>query len=69
MLLDENLVQTAHLHPLFVREHSKRILRSAIWNDTEFLAELNVMDYSLVVGVDGNRRELVVGIVGTFPAL
>lgn len=59
-------MQTAHLNPLFVREHSKRILRSAIWNDTKFLADLNVMDYSLVVGVDGTRRELVVGIVGTW---
>ncbi|KZV78621.1 hypothetical protein EXIGLDRAFT_633621, partial [Exidia glandulosa HHB12029] len=67
VLLDENLVQTAHLNPLFVREHSKRILRSAIWNDTKFLADLNVMDYSLVVGVDSNKRELVVGIVGTSP--
>lgn len=65
MLLDENLMQTAHLNPLFVREHSKRILRSAIYNDTKFLAEMNVMDYSLVVGVDPLKRELVVGIVGT----
>ncbi|EJD52194.1 hypothetical protein AURDEDRAFT_181710 [Auricularia subglabra TFB-10046 SS5] len=63
VLLDENLVQTAHLNPLFVREHSKRILRSAIWNDTKFLADLNVMDYSLVVGVDSAKQELVVGIV------
>ena len=56
---------TAHINPLFVREHSKRILRSAILNDTEFLSDLNVMDYSLVVGVDSACRELVVGIVGT----
>lgn len=63
VLLDENLMLTAHINPLFVREHSKRILRSAILNDTEFLADLNVMDYSLVVGVDSARRELVVGIV------
>ncbi|KAH7107138.1 hypothetical protein BKA62DRAFT_765689 [Auriculariales sp. MPI-PUGE-AT-0066] len=63
VLLDENLAQTAHLNPLFVREHSKRILRSAIYNDTKFLAEMNVMDYSLVVGVDPIGKELVVGIV------
>jgi hypothetical protein len=28
-----------------------------------FLASLNVMDYSLVVGVDSERKELVVGVV------
>ena len=50
--------------PFYLREHSKRILRGALWNDSKFLAELNVMDYSLVVGVDTNKDELVVGIVG-----
>lgn len=28
-----------------------------------FLANLNVMDYSLVVGVDSESKELVVGVV------
>lgn len=28
-----------------------------------FLSNLNVMDYSLVVGVDSEKHELVVGIV------
>ncbi|KAI0068031.1 hypothetical protein BV25DRAFT_1986869 [Artomyces pyxidatus] len=63
VLLDENLVQTAHLAPFYVREHSKRILRGALYNDSKFLADINVMDYSLVVGVDSNNNELVVGIV------
>ncbi|KAI0334482.1 hypothetical protein GY45DRAFT_1431675 [Cubamyces sp. BRFM 1775] len=63
VLLDENLVQTAHLTPFYVREHSKRILRGALFNDSKFLADINVMDYSLVVGVDSAKNELVVGIV------
>jgi 1-phosphatidylinositol-3-phosphate 5-kinase len=46
-----------------MRDHSKRILRTALYNDTLFLSNLNVMDYSLVVGVDVDRHELVVGIV------
>lgn len=50
--------------PLYLREHSKRILRGALWNDSKFLADLNVMDYSLVVGVDSQTDELVIGIVG-----
>ncbi|OBZ68491.1 1-phosphatidylinositol 3-phosphate 5-kinase FAB1, partial [Grifola frondosa] len=64
VLLDENLVETAHLTPFYLREHSKRILRGALFNDSKFLADINVMDYSLVVGVDSMNNELVVGIVG-----
>ncbi|THV06539.1 hypothetical protein K435DRAFT_481972 [Dendrothele bispora CBS 962.96] len=63
VLLDENLVQTAHLEPFYLREHSKRILRGALYNDSKFLADINVMDYSLVCGVDSKNNELVVGIV------
>ncbi|KAH7906473.1 hypothetical protein BJ138DRAFT_1071661 [Hygrophoropsis aurantiaca] len=63
VLLDENLVETAHLSPFYLREHSKRILRGALFNDSKFLADINVMDYSLVVGVDSQTNELVVGIV------
>ncbi|VDB86931.1 unnamed protein product [Peniophora sp. CBMAI 1063] len=63
VLLDENLVQAAHMAPFYVREHSKRILRGALYNDSKFLADINVMDYSLVVGVDNHSNELVVGIV------
>lgn len=63
VLLDENLVETAHLSPFYVREHSKRILRGALYNDSTFLADINVMDYSLVVGVDNDTHELVAGIV------
>ena len=64
----DNSVLVAHLHPFYLREHSKRILRGALYNDSKFLADINVMDYSLVVGVDGVRNELVVGIVGEFPS-
>ncbi|KIY46344.1 hypothetical protein FISHEDRAFT_47454 [Fistulina hepatica ATCC 64428] len=63
VLLDENLIQCAHEKPFYVREHSKRILRGALHNDTKFLADINVMDYSLVCGVDSETDELVVGIV------
>ncbi|KAJ7070594.1 hypothetical protein C8F01DRAFT_1106988, partial [Mycena amicta] len=63
VLLDENLVQAAHLAPFYLREHSKRILRGALYNDTKFLSDVNVMDYSFLVGVDSQNNELVVGIV------
>ena len=54
----------SHLLPFYVREHSKRILRGALWNDSKFLANLNIMDYSVVVAVDSTKNELIVGIVG-----
>ncbi|KAJ7606790.1 hypothetical protein FB45DRAFT_949133 [Roridomyces roridus] len=63
VLLDENLVETAHLAPFYLREHSKRILRGALYNDSKFLSDVNVMDYSFLVGVDSQNNELVVGIV------
>ena len=53
----------SHTSPLFVREHSKRILRSALYNDSLFLTDMNVMDYSLMVGLDETRHELVIGII------
>lgn len=52
-----------HLAPFHLREHGKRILRGAIWNDTKFLQSVNVMDYSLLVGVDDDTKELVLGVV------
>jgi len=80
VLLDENLLEsmrtnchTAGLliflaaiysNPICVREESKATLGMTIWNDTLFLSSLNVMDYSLLVGVDEEKNELVVGIIG-----
>ena len=63
VLLDENMVDFIYATPLFAREHSKRLLRASVYNDTLFLAKQNVMDYSLMVAVDEERKELVVGII------
>lgn len=58
--------------PLYIREHSKvnrlslfhqKLLRASVWNDTLFLWKSNVMDYSLLVGIDDDKHELVLGIV------
>ena len=37
-----SLLLAAHLAPFYLREHSKRILRGALYNDSKFLAEINV---------------------------
>jgi 1-phosphatidylinositol-3-phosphate 5-kinase len=48
---------------LILLQHSKKLLRAAIFNDTLFLQRNDVMDYSLMVAVDEARKELVVGII------
>ena len=63
VLLDENMVEFIYESPLFAREHSKKLLRASVWNDTLFLSRQNVMDYSLMIAIDENRKELVVGII------
>jgi 1-phosphatidylinositol-3-phosphate 5-kinase len=59
------LISVIYESPLFVGQHSKRMLRHSLWNDTLFLAKMNVMDYSLVIGIDEEHKDLVLGIIGT----
>ena len=66
VLLDENMVEFIYESPLFVREHAKKLLRASLWNDTLFLSKQNVMDYSLMIGIDEVKKELVVGIIGAY---
>ncbi|KAF2031276.1 hypothetical protein EK21DRAFT_111101 [Setomelanomma holmii] len=64
VLLDENLVDIIYSEtPIFVREHTKKILKASVWNDTLFLSQNNVMDYSLMAGFDDTNREIIVGII------
>ncbi|XP_042457179.1 1-phosphatidylinositol-3-phosphate 5-kinase FAB1B-like isoform X1 [Zingiber officinale] len=63
VLLDQNLIEAMPTSPIFVGNKAKRLLERAVWNDTAFLASVDVMDYSLLVGVDENKHELVLGII------
>ncbi|XAR55617.1 1-phosphatidylinositol-3-phosphate 5-kinase [Bertholletia excelsa] len=63
VLLDQNFVNDMNASPLYVGTKSKRLLQRAVWNDTSFLYSINVMDYSLLVGVDTQHHELVCGII------
>ncbi|XP_022941957.1 putative 1-phosphatidylinositol-3-phosphate 5-kinase FAB1C [Cucurbita moschata] len=63
VLLDLNLLEALRTKPIFLGSKAKRKLERAIWNDTSFLASIDVMDYSLLVGVDEERKELVLGII------
>ncbi|KAG6736171.1 hypothetical protein POTOM_061102 [Populus tomentosa] len=63
VLLDQNLIEAMPTSPIFVGNKSKRLLERAVWNDTSFLASIDVMDYSLLVGVDEEKHELALGII------
>lgn len=63
VLLDENMVEYIHEHPLFVREHTKKMLRTSLYNDSLFLTKMNVMDYSLVIGINEQARTVYAGLV------
>ncbi|KAK0158635.1 hypothetical protein PV328_009612 [Microctonus aethiopoides] len=63
VLLDENLLNMSCDSPLYIRPHSNAVLNKAIEQDTKFLADNSVMDYSLLVGLEPNSDELVLGII------
>lgn len=63
VLLDENMIEYIYESPVFVKEQLKKLLRGSLFNDTSFLSAMDVMDYSLVIGIDDNTQKLYVGII------
>ncbi|CAL8106305.1 unnamed protein product [Calicophoron daubneyi] len=63
VLLDQNLLNASIDNPLYLRVHSKNALSHCLQVDTAFLANLFIMDYSLLVGVDLTTNELVLGLI------
>ena len=51
-------------NPLYVRGYSQSVLNKALNADTQFLASQLVMDYSLLVGIDDETNQLIVGLIG-----
>ena len=48
-----------------LRPHSKLVLQEAIKHDSEFLSKSNIMDYSLLLGIDVERKQIACGLVDT----
>ncbi|KNC99530.1 uncharacterized protein SPPG_04921 [Spizellomyces punctatus DAOM BR117] len=63
VMWDGDWVDGRYKQLLRLHAHSKKIIAESVWNDTQFLSDANVMDYSLLVGVNDDKKELVVGIV------
>lgn len=60
---DENLLEMIYAEPICVSNEAKAMLAMTVWNDTLCLSSLNVMDYSLLVGIDQTNGKLVLGII------
>lgn len=50
--------------PLYILGHSQSVLLGALMRDASFLERNEVMDYSLLVGLNGDDKILVLGIIG-----
>ncbi|GAA5855603.1 hypothetical protein JCM8547_001612 [Rhodosporidiobolus lusitaniae] len=50
---------------LLIYPHSKALLRQALELDVDFLSKNGGIDFSLLIGVDDSRSELVVGLIDT----
>ena len=61
VLLDENFLEFTNGRPLPLTDRAKAIFHMSILNDTLFLSIINIIDYSILVGIDEEKHELVVG--------
>ncbi|CAH2033674.1 unnamed protein product [Thlaspi arvense] len=52
--LDMNLLEE---DPIFIGLDAKKAFEIALWNDNSFLSTIDVMDYSLLVGMDEERKQ------------
>ena len=62
-LLDGDFLETTLGRPMPMHDRAKEIFHMSILNDTLFLSIINVLDYSILVGIDEEKMELVVGII------
>jgi 1-phosphatidylinositol-3-phosphate 5-kinase len=63
VLMDDNLMELTKGLPFPLKHLANLYLQTAIENDTEFLSSINVVDYSIIVGIDEDNFEVVVGII------
>ena len=63
VLMDDNLMELTKGLPFPMKNLANKYLQSAIENDTEFLSSVNIVDYSILVGIDEDNLEVSVGII------
>lgn len=62
-LLDGDFLEATLGRPMPLTDRAKALFQMSILNDTLFLSIINVLDYSILVGIDEENMELVVGII------
>ncbi|KAL7566411.1 hypothetical protein ACA910_000894 [Epithemia clementina (nom. ined.)] len=62
-LLDGDFLEFTMGRPMPMTDRAKAVFQMSILNDTLFLNIINVLDYSILVGLDEEKMELVVGII------
>merc|ERR1712032_1074152 len=60
---DYNFMKFTGGFPLPLQNTSKQRLGKAIHNDTLYLYKSEIVDYSVLVGIDEERSEIIVGII------
>jgi 1-phosphatidylinositol-3-phosphate 5-kinase len=61
--MDDNLMELTKGLPFPMKHLANLYLQTGIENDTEFLSQINIVDYSILVGIDEDNFEVVVGII------
>ena len=61
--LDGDFLEFTKGRPMPLADRAKSLFHMSIQNDTLFLSIINVLDYSILVGIDEEKMELVVGII------
>ncbi|RLN87624.1 hypothetical protein BBJ28_00005258 [Nothophytophthora sp. Chile5] len=57
VLLDGNFLESTKGHPVGVFAEDHQFILSAVQNDTAFLYSINIVDYSMVVGLSFQRND------------
>ncbi|KAJ1476463.1 hypothetical protein T484DRAFT_1824904 [Baffinella frigidus] len=57
--MDDNFHAYIQHSPFYLSEEAKRLLTVSIFNDTVFLTKVNVMDYSLLLGIDEENNRIM----------
>jgi len=63
VLMDDNLMTLTQGMPFPLKHKAKVFFQKAVLNDTLFLSIINVVDYSIIVGMDDETHEVVFGII------
>ncbi|TFK51229.1 hypothetical protein OE88DRAFT_1799856 [Heliocybe sulcata] len=62
-LFDGEWIEGQQRALILLRPYSKLVLQEAVRNDSDFLSRSSIMDYSLLLGLDEGRKQVVCGLV------